>query len=321
MKRPKSIAESKTSSEASKSRLSPSPTNPLKVLLAIERAGSFAKAAELLDITQPGVSRALARLEQQYQAPLVDRSQHGARLTPIGQLLLSHALQIDAALRRAADSVRQSIGEREGSVSLALSHAAIARLIPRTLPRFRRQWPLVQLTISTALYPAVLAQLRDGSVDMAVLPLPERDLPDTLEVTPVGASRLRVIARAGHPLAARRKLKDLAQAQWVLPGADSSTTHVLESSFVALGLGRPRCHTFAQTLSALQAVVACTDALGLVPSEAAAYASSSGSALVTLPIADLPEGPVLYRVHRRDFDLTPAARALSELLGASRRAW
>ena len=66
--------------------------------------------------------------------------------------------------------------------------------------------------------------------------------------------------------------------------------------------------------------MACTDALGLVPSEAAAYASASSGPLVALPVGDLPEGPVLYRVHRRDLDLTPAARALSALLGASRRA-
>jgi LysR family transcriptional regulator of abg operon len=308
-----------TLSESASAMLAPAHTNPLRVLLAIEQAGSFAQAAQQLKITQPGVSRALARLEQQYQVTLVDRSQHGARLTPIGQRLLSHARQVDAALRRAAESVRQALGEREGCVSMALSHAAIARLLPRIIPRFRRHWPQIELRISTAIYPTVLAQLRDGTIDLAVLPLPDRELPEALEVTPLGPSRLQVIARAGHPLAASRKLVDLKQAQWVLPGADSSTTRALADSFAEQGLGRPRCHTHTQTLSALQVMVACTDALGLVPSEAGASKDRIGHGLVRVPIRYLPSGPLLYRLQRLDHELTPAARALSELLARSAR--
>lgn len=296
------------------STISIEPTNPLRVLLAIDEAGSLARAAQQLKITQPGVSKALARLEQQYGVALVDRSQLGARFTPIGQQLLGHARLLNATLKRAADTVRQSRGQRDGVVSVALSHAAIARFLPRILPRFRRHWPSVELRVSTAIFPAVVTQVLTGIVDVAVLPLPQRDLPDGLEATPLGPSRLRVIARTGHPLATRRKLEDLARADWVLPGADTSTTHLLVSSFEARGLGPPICRAYAQTLSALQVMMASTNALKLVPAEAGTRDKLLSGSLVVLPIKNMPDGPVLYRLQRNPNELSPAALALSNLL-------
>jgi LysR family transcriptional regulator, regulator of abg operon len=290
------------------------PENPLRVILALERTGSFGRAAQYLGITQPGVSRALSRLETQYQSRLVERGGKGVRLTVAGQGLIAHARQLETTLRRAEESMRQIRGDRTGRISLGLSHGAIFQLLPRVIRRFRQLWPRVELQISTATHPAVLGQLRDGSVDLAVLSLADEVLPDFYEAIPLVAGALQVIAPYGHPLSKVRRLAQLRDVPWILPGPHSSITHALERAFIRLGLSPPACTTYSYNLSGLQLLVASGEGLGLIPGGPTGWPPGSPGSIVRVPIRDLPDAPVLHLVSVAGVSLTPAGAALERLL-------
>jgi LysR family pca operon transcriptional activator len=68
----------------------------LRYLLAISRAGSFVKAAERLNISQPALSVAISRLEDVVGARLPERGRHGAQLTVAGSVLIRHAESLGA---------------------------------------------------------------------------------------------------------------------------------------------------------------------------------------------------------------------------------
>lgn len=290
------------------------PENPLRVVLALERTGSFGRAAQYLGITQPGVSRALSRLETQYQSRLVERGGKGVRLTAAGQGLIAHARQLETTLRRAEESMRQIRGNRTGRISLGLSHGAIFQLLPRVIRRFRQLWPQVELQISTATHPAVFGQLSDGSVDLAVLSLAETCLPDSYEATPLMAGVLQVIAPYGHPRSRVRRLARLHDEPWILPGPHSSITQALERAFIRLGLSRPLCTTYSYNLSGLQLLVASGEGFGLIPGGATGWPPGSPGSITRVPIQDLPDAPVLHLVRVAGVSLTPAGAALERLL-------
>ncbi|MGH8797486.1 MAG: LysR family transcriptional regulator [Caldimonas sp.] len=283
-------------------------SNPLEVLLALADAGTLSAAGRRLGITQPGVSKALRRLEAQFGSALVERDARGVRFTVYGTAVLAHARHIDASLRHASDEVRQLRGQREGTVSMALAHAATALLLPHLMSRFHLDWPEVSLRIAAGVFPGLLAALRDGTIDLAVVPLPKAPLPPDFESQPLLLTRLIVVAREGHPLARARRLAELAQAQWILPSLDSSTARSLRDAYAEHRLGKPLCSTTCETLTGMQAVLAATDLLGVMPDEMQAVRRFVPPGLVVLPLLDALPGHFLHLVTRRGAQFTPAIR-------------
>lgn len=289
-------------------------SNPFEVLLALAETGTLSAAARRLGITQPGASKALSRLEAEFGSRLVERDARGARFTAYGTAVLSHARRIEASLREATDEVRQLRGQREGSVSMAMAHAATALLLPPLASQFRVDWPQVNLRVVAGVFPGLLIALREGHIDLAVVPLPKAPLPADVESQPLLLTRSIVVAREGHPLARARRMQQLAQAQWVLPSLDSSTARALADAFAEHRLGKPDCRTTSETLTGMQAIIGSTDLLAVMPDEMQPVRRFVPQGLVVVPLQDGVPGHFLHLVTRRGAQFTPAIRRAIALI-------
>lgn len=107
------------------------------------RLGSFSRAAAELCVTQSAVSRAVARLEQHYGLPLLQRNAHALRLTPVGQQLLDAVREPLAAIEAASAQLREGPAERPLSLAVVPTLASVW-LIPR-LRSFTELHPRVRL--------------------------------------------------------------------------------------------------------------------------------------------------------------------------------
>ena len=289
-------------------------SNPFEVLLALSDGGTLSAAGQRLGISQPGVSKALTRLEAQFGSRLVERDARGVRFTAYGGAVLAHARRIEASLHDATDEVRQMRGQREGTVSIAMSHAGAALLLPQLTNRFRIDWPQVTLRVVAGVFPGLLSALRDGNIHLAVVPLPRSPLPGDIDSQPLLLTRQIVIAREGHPLARCRRLKDLAQAQWIFPSADSGTALSLSEAFAAQKLGKPLCRTTCETLTGMHAVIGASDLLGVVPDELQGARRFVPQGLIPLPLQDALPGHFLHLMTRRGAQLSPAIRRVIGLI-------
>ncbi len=119
----------------------------LRTFVMVAEAGTFSAAAKRLDVSQPAVSHAVARLEKELSCRLVDRGGRRPSLTPEGQRLYEQLGgsydQIDAAV----DALRSSPSSRPVSLSVSTSLANFW-LLPR-LPEFKRQYPDLGLRVIT----------------------------------------------------------------------------------------------------------------------------------------------------------------------------
>jgi len=146
----------------------------LRVLVAVERAGSFTAAAEQLGLTQSAVSHAVRSCERKTGAVLFDRGRHGARPTPAGSRATAQARHILRLLETLGGEARGAAGgEVAGTVRIAAFRSAAAHVLPAALVRLTARHPL--LTPEVRIVPDIgrgtTGEVADGRADLAIATL------------------------------------------------------------------------------------------------------------------------------------------------------
>jgi LysR family transcriptional regulator, regulator of abg operon len=290
----------------------------LHLLLSLAQSGSLRASAQLLNVTQPALTKALRQLEDEFGAALVLRSPKGVRLTPVGELLAARAATVVRELARAREEVAWHTQPAQASIALGVSPVAGILLTPGAVARFNARWPQVRIRVVDALYPRSLAQLRSGELDLAVGPLPAEGPGRDVLAQPLMASQDVIVARRGHPLARSRHLADLADARWVLTGPAGGPGDPVHLPFEALGLPRARVVLECESFSTLLALMPTLDLVGVMPRGfVERYGPRMG--LVALPIDDPLPQTVIHVLSRADTPLTlPAQRLLDALVQEAR---
>ena len=285
----------------------------LHLLLGIAQTGSLRETARRLHVTQPALTKALRQLEAEIGAPLVVRSPQGARLAPAGELLATRAAAALREIDRAREEIGWLTGRTTARVALGVSPVAATVLAPAAIARFAARFPQVRLHVVDALYPTAFAQLRAGTLDLAVGPLPPGGAGRDLASHRLLASGNCIVARRGHPLARTRRLAALEPAAWVVVGPAGGP-----GDPASLGLpAPPRIVLECESFPALVSVLPELDALAMVPRAFAERFAAAMQASV-LPLADPLPAFEIHAIHRADAPLTSAAqRLLDGLLQAA----
>ncbi len=285
----------------------------LRNFVAIARARSLRSAARSLGLTQPALTRSVRELEAELGVALFQRHARGVSLTVAGERFLLRAQAALEELRRGSEEAAQARGEMQGHVAVALSSAPVLSLLARAYAQFRRDWPDVHLRFVEGLFPAVEPALRDGRLDFYLGPRPERQLSASYQVALVHRNERVVLARRGHPLRTAGSLQALLEADWIVTGLRERREEEFEEQFSALGLRSPRVVTVAESLMALLALRASSDALAFLPRQWADTPLFNG-VLEPIAVRESLMAPDIVQVTRAALPLTPAAERLSMLL-------
>ncbi|WP_159917788.1 LysR family transcriptional regulator [Pantoea sp. 18069] len=141
----------------------------LATLSAVVRQGSFAQAAEQVNLTPSAVSLQMKQLEQHFGQPLFDRSARNARPTPFA---IELAAVVDRSLAE-LESMRHVAGAAPaGNVRLGITESAMTTLLPQAFAALQRKAPKIALQIDRGTTPDLLLSLKAGRVDAAVVVRP-----------------------------------------------------------------------------------------------------------------------------------------------------
>ncbi|WP_020666785.1 LysR family transcriptional regulator [Amycolatopsis nigrescens] len=162
------------------------------------------EAAAALNIAQPTLSRAIARLERRLGTPLFDRTGHRLRLNQYGQVFRSHAVRALGELSAAEHRIATLIDPDGGTIALAFLHSFGTWLIPDLIRGYRERVPRANFVLRGDAQDTILADLRHGHVDVIVTsPRPDGE---DVAWSPVAEERLCAAVPRGHPLARRRRV-------------------------------------------------------------------------------------------------------------------
>ncbi|MDO8776997.1 MAG: LysR substrate-binding domain-containing protein [Burkholderiaceae bacterium] len=238
----------------------------LSTLIALVDAGSIRGAARALGLTQPALTSRIAELEHEIGATLVNRTAHGTTLTGIGRALLVHARIIDNHVRRAEEEIAQLSNRGVASVAIGVSPLAALEIVAPLLEPLQQYDSNAHLRVTEGQFQEMSVALREGALDLVIAPIPlVKQGSKTFHFEELVAYPMHVVARADHPLKKCAKLADLSGAKWVVGAATNSKRSTLEELYLEYGLAKPTIAVHADAITLVQASIAASDLLGLLP--------------------------------------------------------
>lgn len=288
----------------------------LRLFVSVCEAGNIARAGEKANIVGSAISKRLARLEDQVGTPLLLRKRHGVVPTPAGQTLLEHARgMLDGAARIERDMQSYVAGGR-GQVRIFASVSAMSESLADDVAAFLRQpaHGSIRVDLEERVSPEIVRGVREGLTSLGVC----WDATDHagLQARPYRRDTLCVVVPAGHPLAARRKLRfaDTLDYEHVSLPVNSAVQLMLQRQ--AAQAGRTVNHRIVVTnFEAALRVVHAGLAISLVPREVAEPVAAA-MGLQLIPLAESWAQRRFILCYRDAQVLTPAAKLLVEHLAS-----
>jgi LysR family transcriptional regulator, low CO2-responsive transcriptional regulator len=199
----------------------------LQILEAIAKHGSFTRAAEELELTQPTISQQIKRLTSTIGMPLFEQLGKQVHLTAAGKEVLSASATISERFAQLEIVLDELKGLKQGRINLVASTTA-KYFVPRLLGTFHRQHPEIELNLKITNQEGVLARLANNQDDLYFTGRPPKDL--DIELRPILENPLVVVASSNHPLAGKKNisLKQLALEPFIFREAGSGTRLVIE---------------------------------------------------------------------------------------------
>lgn len=279
----------------------------LTALEAVAEEGSFRRAAARLGYVQSAISEQIAALERIVGQRLVERSRGAGpvQLTDAGEVLLGHAKAIVARIKAAEADLGALSGGAAGSLRLGIYQSVGARVIPRLLPLYAREWPDVRVLPREAPTDAALFELVErGELELSFADMPLR--PGPFDHTQVLVDPYILLVPANSPLSGNGPvgLEDVAE----LPLIGHVTCRVLprvEAALRAQGV-EPNFVFRSDIIGTVQALVGAGVGSAIIP-RLAVDAADASTAIVELA-DEMPVQPRLISLFwHRDRYRSPAA--------------
>jgi len=175
----------------------------LQVFLTVAAERSFSRAAEKLHRTQPAVSQAIRRLEEELGERLFDRSSKQGTLTEAGRVLREYAQRLSRLSEEAETAVRELRDLRRGRVLIGANEGAVHALLP-LIGRFRTHHPEIQVDVRRVASRQVGVEVSQGSLDFGVVTFQPAER--GLLTLNLGPDDLVMLVHPQHPLAGRKEV-------------------------------------------------------------------------------------------------------------------
>ncbi|MCA9959921.1 MAG: LysR family transcriptional regulator [Chloroflexota bacterium] len=140
----------------------------LEAFLAVVYEGSFTRAAERLNLTQPSLSARIHQLEQDLHGTLFQRNTRPVSLTRMGEVFLDYAERAVGILEAGQEAVRSEQLGIAGRVTVCCPFSLATYLMPEVVQRFSQAYPLAELYIEVGHSDFAVAQLSDGMANLAL---------------------------------------------------------------------------------------------------------------------------------------------------------
>lgn len=282
-------------------------------MVAAER--SFSGAARKLHRTQPAISQAIRRLEDELGERLFDRSSRNGVLTEAGTLLLDHAQRLLRLAGEAEAAVRELQQVRRGRVLIGANEAAVHSLLPY-IQAFTAAHPQVSVDVRRVASRRVGAELMDHSIDFGVLTFLPRE--PGLQSLSLGTDELVMLAHPGHPLAGRKRvsLQEVGR-QIVIAHNDPSPARERVLRMYERRHAPINIQVSLPSLDGIKRAVEMGAGVAVLPRRCALTEIERGD-LVAVKVPELSNRRVVRFVFRKAGELTHAAGAFLELVRASR---
>lgn len=274
----------------------------LSWLLAVAEHEHVTEASYALGVTQPTLSRALARMEAELGVRVFERAADGVHLTPTGELVVAAAADIVARCDQLTDDLASALDPEAGVVRLAFLDSIASSLVPRVLRDFHEHAERVRVLLSQEHAHNIAVDLASGNAEVAIT---SSQPPGPYGWHPLQEDRLVLVVPPRHRLRDRKRVRlaDLADEELVTTPVGFGYRTLVDGLLRAADVA-PAISFESQDLGTIEGLVAAGLGVAIVPEQ---FAGLSGT--VGIPIASSAARRTIGLTWRTDRPLAaPAAR-------------
>jgi LysR family nitrogen assimilation transcriptional regulator len=280
----------------------------LEYFVQVAELGSFSKAAVVLDIAQPALSRQVRSLETELHQQLFLRNGRGVTLTDPGKRLFDHSVAVLQLMAHARDDLGASRNEPIGRVTIGLPPSMGRQLTLPLIDRFKKELPAARLAIVEGLSTHIVEWVTTGRIDIGLVYNPEAQ--PGLEITPLLQEQLGLVSHAAkgkrkRPALPPLPMKELSRYPLIVPERVHAMRRLLDTQAALAGIKLDIAWEVSSVPSIIDLVCAGYGYAVLTASGVAASARSGE--LVTRRLVDPTPVSVLclaISAHRRPTPLT-----------------
>ncbi|AFM39388.1 transcriptional regulator [Desulfosporosinus acidiphilus SJ4] len=236
----------------------------LQYFQAVAELQHFTKASETLAISQPALSRSIARLEEELGVPLFERQGRTVVLNSYGKIFLNRVNRAIQEITLGQQEIQNLLDPFKGSVSLGFIHSQGSNLVPDLLGTFRKNFPEIQFMLYQNVTHQVLDQLEAGEIDFCFCSQPLAR--ETIHWIKLFIEEIILIVPHEHPLARRRtvKLADLAEEPFIAYKKELSLGEIIDRLFQEAGI-MPKVTFEGEEVGTITGLVAAKLGIALIP--------------------------------------------------------
>ncbi len=206
----------------------------LEYFVRVAEIGSITKAAALLHVAQPALSRQVAQLETELKVQLLTRNGRGVVPTSAGKRLLDHGRGILRQVELAREEVSAKQGSAAGRIIIGVPASVAATLTVPMVEAFRAEMPNVEVSVLQGRSSSLLEWLVSGRIDMALLYDPPYS--PLVNSTPLLTEKLALIQGQDTALKSSLELTSLPDYPLITPSRPNTMRLLIETQLARLGL-------------------------------------------------------------------------------------
>lgn len=284
----------------------------LEIFLAIAQEKSFSRAAEKMLRTQPAISIAIKRLEEELGETLFDRSSKSGTLTEAGQTLYSYAQRMINLRDEATRAIGELKGMYRGRLSIGANESTSLYLLPPLLLKYREEHPHIRIEVYRNISERIPSEVLERNLDFGFLSYDP--LHPGLESFEVYRDELVLAVAPKHPLAKAKNVavKDLARENFI---AHNVRTPARDRIFELFAQHRTPLNISMElaTLETIKEFVIRGAGIAILPRLALREELTSGK-LVEVPVKGMKIEKPIRLICRRESSLSTAAKSFLEMV-------
>lgn len=174
----------------------------LRYVVGVSRTGSFSRAAQQCNVSQPALSQQIAKLEDELGERLFERTKREVRLTPHGEVFLQRALRVLAEVDGARRDASEAKNLTGGTIRVGVLPTIAPYFLPKVIMAFARKFPGIEVVVQEDTTAHLVQQVLALEIDFAVASRPLDD--DRLELRDLFREELLLAVPPSHRLARRK---------------------------------------------------------------------------------------------------------------------
>ncbi len=228
----------------------------LRVFVTVVEQKNFSRAAEVLHLSQPGVSLQIRNLEHEFGTKLIHRTPKLVKLTQAGEILYEQARQILQLYQHAKQEIDLLHNTVTGTLKIGASFTIGEYVLPHLLAEYAAQYPHVEIDVKIANTEEVSQAVRSSQIDIGLI---EGDVSyKDISIKPFMKDEMLIVVPFGHPLTKKQAvtIDDMQNQVWVLRESGSGTRSYSDRLIEEYDLTVKRSYVFSSSQGVKEAVIA-----------------------------------------------------------------